>query len=349
MSTISSRRLGLRALSATLAAGVALAGLAGCSTAASTDTGSSSSSDAAFPVTIDSALGKAVIEKKPERVVTIGWGSADTVYSLGTTPVAIEADRWAGDKDGLLPWFREAVEKNGDTLPATFDVYPEIDVDSIVEADPDLILAPQSGLTADQYDVLSQLAPTVAYPDQAWQTPYDTQIEIIGKALGKTDEAKGLVDEIDTTLADAAASHPEYADHTFAYVYAGGDPGTLSFYQKGSARVDLLSALGLKMDETVAKQPITQGTFTSVVGLENADMLKNVDLLITWFNDEAEEKATEQQPLYAQIPAVQRGSYMVSLDRQLGMAVSALTPLTVPWALDTYLPQIDEALAKVGE
>ena len=63
MSTTSSRRLGLRALSATLAAGLGLAGLVGCSTSASTDTGSSSSSDAAFPVTIESALGEAVIEK----------------------------------------------------------------------------------------------------------------------------------------------------------------------------------------------------------------------------------------------------------------------------------------------
>jgi iron complex transport system substrate-binding protein len=36
------------------------------------------------------------------------------------------------------------------------------------------------------------------------------------------------------------------------------------------------------------------------------------------------------------------------LDRQLGMAVTVATPLSVPYALDAYVPQIEEVVAKVA-
>jgi len=33
------------------------------------------------------------------------------------------------------------------------------------------------------------------------------------------------------------------------------------------------------------------------------------------------------------------------LDRSLGMAVSVASPLSIPWALDRYVPQIAAAVA----
>src|SRR5690606_32261047 len=94
----------------------ALAGLAAATLLAACSTGSGSGSPSpsgsepanatasaapvaedAFPVTVTSSLGDAVIEAKPERVVTLGWGADDIALQLGTVPVGVEADTWSGD------------------------------------------------------------------------------------------------------------------------------------------------------------------------------------------------------------------------------------------------------------
>lgn len=324
--------------------------LAGCASGPTTDTANgnddASASSAAFPVTIESSLGEAVIESAPQRIVTIGWASADTAIALGTTPVGVEAATWGGNADLQFPWVAEAVEAAGDELPAVFNVYPEVDIEAILALEPDLVLAPQSGITAADFATLSEIAPTVAYPGAPWATAWDDQIDIIGKALGKSAEASALIDDIDTQLADAAAANPEFADLSYAYVYAAA-PGELAFYQAGDARVDVISALGLTLDPTVAETPVTEGTFTAVVGLEQADLLDNVDVLFTWFNDTANEAEIEDQPLFAQIPAVGRGSYLPNVDNQLAMASGLVTPLSVPWSLDKYVPMIKKAAALV--
>lgn len=336
--------------SAALAVAVGLAvSLAACSTSSSTPQSSSSdtsSSSDAYPVTIKSALGSATIKAKPKRVVTIGWGSADTVVALGTTPVGVEEVTWGGDSHKDYPWVTAAIEKRGDALPKTFAVYPDIDVSAIAALNPDVIIAPQSGLTQAQFTTLNALAPTVAYPGKAWSTPWDTQMKIIGKVLGQSAKADQLVTDLKGTLAKTAAANPEFSKLTFAYVYTA-EPGSLSIYQKGDPRVDIISGLGLKEDPTVAAIPITSGTFASTLGLEKANLLDKTDVLFTWFNDEANQKQIEAQPLFAQIPAFKRGSYVPVVDKQLGMASSFITPLSVPYALPRYVEMIKKAADKV--
>ena len=337
-------------VAALLAAGTMVAALAACGgTGTQTDAGSGGDAPAAegFPVTIDSALGEAVIEDKPERVVTLGWGSADTAVALGTTPVGVEEVTWGNDEHGNYAWVTEAIQERGDELPQTFTGGQDIDMDAIIALEPDLILAPLSGITQEDFDILNDLAPTVAYPEGPWQTDWKTQITTIGQALGETEGAKQAIADIEGQLASTAEEHPEFQGKSFAYVYAGGDPGSLALYSEGDARVDLISGLGFELDPTVAEQPTTPGGFTANVGLEQAALLDDVDVLFTWYNDEAEREATESQRLFAQIPAVERGSTVVNMDRQLGMAVGFLTPLSVPWALDKYMPHIEEAVAKV--
>ena len=322
--------------------------LAGCSTAGGSDSTADASADGSFPVTISSALGDAVIPAAPERIVTIGWGTADTVVALGETPVGLEAATWGGDDDLYFPWVREAIEESGAELPETFNVYPEVDVEAILALEPDLILAPQSGITAEDFATLTAIAPTVAYPEEPWQTAWDDQIEIIGTALGKSDEAADLIDGIQDQLDTAAAENPEFADLSFAYVYTA-EPGQLALYQAGDPRVDLISGLGLTLDPAVAAVPLSAGTFASTVGLEQADLLNDVDVLFTWFNDTDNQASIEAQPLFAQIPAFARGSYVPNVDNQLAMASSLLTPLSVPWALDAYIPMIKDAAANVSK
>jgi iron complex transport system substrate-binding protein len=316
-----------RRLAAVAAVGALALSLAACGgsddDASASPTDDSTAGTDAFPVTIDSTLGEATIDAKPERVVALGWGAADIAFTLGTVPVGIESDDWAGDADGYQPWFREAVEKQGAKLPETITMYPELDVEKIIGLDPDLILAPQSGLTQDQFDQLSDFAPVVAYPGDAWATPVDDQIRIAAKALGVPEKADGIIADQQAAYDAVKAEHPEFAGVTFAYVYGGDQPGALAVYMPGDTRVALLTSLGLTLAPSAAALPADPGSFVATLGLENADQLNDADVLFTWFNDTDEQATTEAQPLVA-------------------------TPISIPWALDTYVPQIVDVVAKVS-
>ncbi|GMA19333.1 iron-siderophore ABC transporter substrate-binding protein [Arsenicicoccus piscis] len=301
----------------------------------------------AFPVTIKHALGTATIPAAPKRVVTLGQGAAETAIALGVIPVGTETYAWGADKDGHLPWVKEAVQAAGGTLPTTFTGGQQVDVEKIAELSPDLILAPWSGITAAEYDQLKDIAPTVAYAKTPWATTWDGEITTVATALGKPDQAPVLIKKIDDTLAAAAKAHPRWAGKTFAYTYTTG-PGTLGVYMPQEQRVTMISKLGLTLDPVIATLQPKDGADYTLIGLENANKLKDADLLFTFYMDAATKKQVESQPLYAAIPAVKRGTVVTSSDQQLVTAMSMINPLTVPWALPRLSTLIDEKVALLG-
>ncbi|MFH8514396.1 iron-siderophore ABC transporter substrate-binding protein [Streptomyces gelaticus] len=334
-----------RTLAATAAAAALVLALGGCSSSddGKADPGASGKRSGAFPVSVKSALGTAEIEAQPERVVTLGQGSAETAIALGHTPVGIEKYEWGSDETGYLPWIHEAVKKSGDKLPTQFTGGEDIDFEAITELEPDVILAPWSGITQKDYDILKDIAPTVAYPDLPWSTDWDQQIEIVAKALGQPDQAKTLTSEIEKQLADAAATRPEYKKHTFSYIYNTG-PGTLGVFKPDEQRVKMVSSLGLTVDPVVNTFKETKGTDSALIGLENAEKLKDSDLVFTFYMDDKARKEIEAQPLYAAIPAVRSGAVVAGEDNSFVTASSIINPLTVPWVIDRYLPLIDKAV-----
>jgi len=323
--------------------------LAACSGGADTDSAASAAggSEGFAPVTIEHALGTAEITEKPQRVVTLGQGSAETSIALGIIPVGVEEYAWGADPDtGYLPWIHEAVTDAGGELPEQFAGSTELDVEAILALEPDVILAPWSGITQEQFDVLTDIAPTVAYAEQPWVITWEEQITTIGTALGEDEAAAGLIDEIHATFEEATQSG--YADHTFSFVYNTG-PGTLGVFYQDEQRVAMVRALGLVVD------PVNQelgewdvpGTDSAMIGLENADKLADSDLIFTFYSDEANREETEAQELYAAIPAIAAGAVVAPTDQPFVTGSSIITPLTVPWALERYIPMIDAAISKI--
>jgi iron complex transport system substrate-binding protein len=336
------------ALAVTLVAGaLALTACGSGSDDAAAGDGTTAASGGFEPVVIESALGEAVIESQPERVVTLGQGSAETAIALGVVPVGVEEYPWGSDETGYLPWIHDAVEELGAELPTQFTGGEEIDIDAILELEPDVILAPWSGITQEQFDLLSDIAPTVAYPDLPWSTDWDQQIETVATALGHADEAQGLIDGIEQEWADAAAAHPEYADLTFSFIYTTG-PGTLGVFLPDEQRVAMVRGLGLQVDPVVETFEETEGTDSAVIGLENADQLKDSDLVFTFYSSPESKEEVVAQPLYQSIPAIARDSVVAPSDQPFVTGSSIITPLTVPWAIDEYTALIDEAVAKLG-
>ncbi|MET1021162.1 MAG: ABC transporter substrate-binding protein, partial [Arthrobacter sp.] len=54
-------------------------------------------------------------------------------------------------------------------------------------------------------------------------------------------------------------------------------------------------------------------------------------------------KAVQADPLMAQIPAVKKGALVADTDNTLTLSISASSPLSLPWSLDTFLPKLATA------
>lgn len=194
----------------------AACGDSGSDTVAGTGSGSgsgkSSASSDAFPVTIKNKFGSTTIKSEPKRIVTIGLTDQDAVLALGKVPVA--TTEWLGGYKGAIgPW---AQDKLGSSAAPTVlkDTGTGPQVEKIAALKPDLILALYSGLTKAQYQTLSKFAPVVAQPKEYndYGIPWQQQTETIGKALGKADEAKTLVDGVEAKFTAAKAKYPVFAE-----------------------------------------------------------------------------------------------------------------------------------------
>ncbi|GAA3624082.1 iron-siderophore ABC transporter substrate-binding protein [Microbacterium awajiense] len=338
--TRSRTRLGI-ATAALTAATLALTACAGESTA---DPAEAAPAEAGFPVTISDAFGEATIETAPERVVTWGWSTADAVLALGVVPVAIPAQPYGGDEDGVLPWIDEKLQELGAETPTILDsATGEVPIQEIAAADPDLFLAPYSGLTQEEYDQLTGLGiPVVAYPDQPWATPWRDVISITGQALGKSDEAAALLDDIDAQVSDTAAEHPEFAGLTVAQVW--DTAGTFYLYLPADPRVEFTEDLGFVSAPSIADLDSGESTFYTTVGYENLDRLTS-DVLVAYADTQEqmdEFLASDQARL---LPQVATGAVAQVVGPAQIAAVSPPTALSLTWGLDAYVDALTQAVA----
>ncbi|UNX56015.1 iron-siderophore ABC transporter substrate-binding protein [Georgenia sp. TF02-10] len=294
------------------------------------------------PVTIEHAFGSTEINDQPQDVVTLGWGSAEAAIALDVVPVGIEAQTYAADENGQLPWVTEALstaDAEPTMISATVD---EPAYEEISALEPDLILAPYSGLTAEQYEVLSEIAPTVAYPEEPWTTPWREVITTVGTALGKADEADRLVTDLDTEISEAADAHPELAGKTVAAVWDVG--GTFWVYKPADARVDFLLDLGLESAPAVEELATDEETFTYSLSYEETDRLVS-DVLVVYASTEEEVETFRGQSYAQAIPAVQRDAVAAVVGDELIAAMSPPTALSVSWGLDRYVELLAGAAA----
>jgi iron complex transport system substrate-binding protein len=332
-----------RRLTTVLAATAAIAALtlSGCSaTDPETGSGSAEGSDGAFPVTIEHAFGETTIEAEPTRVATWGWGSADDAIALGVVPVAIPFQAYGGDEDGVLPWISEALEEQGEDLPTVLSDSTEPPYEEIAEAAPDVILAAYSGLTEEQYDLLSEIAPVVAYPDEPWSTDWRELIEITGAALGKTEEATTLLADIDDTIAEKAAAHPEFEGKSVALT--SDSAGVFYVYTDADPRVTFATELGFDSAPSVAELANGESDFFYTLSYEQLDQLTS-DVIVNFGATEEETNAFLTAG-YAQVmPQVQAGAVASPFGAAFVSSVSPPTGLSLTWGIDDYVDLLSTA------
>ncbi|WP_394523060.1 iron-siderophore ABC transporter substrate-binding protein [Lacrimispora sp. JR3] len=299
-------------------------------------------------ITIKHAFGETVLDKKPERVASISWGNQDVILALGVTPVGVsEANYGVTDGSGLLPWTRDGFKKLGVENPVLFHDTDGLDYEAISAAQPDVILAAYSGITKEEYDLLSEIAPVVAYPTLAWQTYWRDQIILDATGMGMKEEGEKLVSDLEKQIADKTAEYSQITGKTAAFFYFNpSDLGKFSVYLPTDPRAAYLTDLGLKVPESVISLGKNSKSFSAEISAENADLLKDVDIIIA-YGDQNVLTALQADSLLGTIPAVKRGSVVMIPDGTPLAASCTPSALSIPATIDEYLGLIGEAADKV--
>ncbi|MBS5647203.1 MAG: iron-siderophore ABC transporter substrate-binding protein [Lachnospiraceae bacterium] len=304
------------------------------------------SEEAAFPVEIEHAYGTTMIEEQPERVVTLFDSNSDAVLALGVAPVGVSKVGYGNvEENGLLPWTNAAFEKLGVT-PNVFDDTEGTDYEAVNAAEPDLVLIPNSGVTEEEYERLSQIAPTVPYAKIAYATTWEEEAEVTAKALGKEAEGAELIENTKALIAEKLAEHPELEGKTAAFCYI--DPSNLSMvyiYMPLDPRAAFLEELGMKVPESITSMA-GDGDFSVDLSAENIDLLNDVDVIVCYGDDSllGELQANE---LMSTVPAIANGAVAtIGDDSDLYMGTYA-TVLSIPAVIDEYLDLLSVAAAKV--
>ncbi|MFE2760806.1 iron-siderophore ABC transporter substrate-binding protein [Streptomyces halstedii] len=341
-------------LRAVAVAAALLVGLTACGGESGSKKGESTgkaASGASFPITIEHALGKTTIPAKPERVATVNWANHEVPLALGVVPVGMAAANFGDDDDdGILPWVKEKLTELHADTPVLFDETDGIDFEAVADTEPDVILASYSGLTKQDYETLSGIAPVVAYPEAVWATPWREIIQMNSKAIGLADEGEKLIDEVEGDIAETVAKYPQLKGKSAMFM-THVDPNDVSevgFYTAHDTRTLFFEDLGLKIPDSIAEASKGTKQFALTKSAEQIDAFDDVDIITGYGDDKGELLTTlKKDPLLSKIPAVERGSvYLLPGSAPLATAANP-TPLSISWVLEDYVAALAKAADKV--
>ena len=300
-----------------------------------TDAAPAPGTEESFPVRITHKYGITVVPAAPERVVSVGYAEQDFLLALGTTPVAVR--NWYGDFPyATWPW---AQDELGEAKPVVLG--GELDFEVIASLQPDLIAGVTSGMTAEEYDLLSQIAPVVAQPGEYvdYGTPWPEVTRILGQALGREDRAEQLVSGLLAQMAGIRSSFPEFEGATAAVAFKFGEnPGV---YASQDIRSRLLQDLGFVIPPRYDE--LAGDAFYITMSEEQMPDLLDVDLVV-WVSatDEGIEDI-RSLALRPNLAVVQEGRE-VFLGKLLAGAYSFSSPLSLPYLLEELVPMLAAAV-----
>ena len=302
-------------------------------------TGSAAEEGSAFPVTVEHKYGTTEITEEPERVVTLGLSDHDAVLALGIKPVG--AIDWFGERPyGLWPWTKDLW---GPDLPEIVGERDDFNNEKILNLKPDLILALYSGMSKDQYDQLSKIAPVVGQPKDFadYGAPWQEMTRMAGQALGKADEVEQLITEIDDKFAGVREEHPEWEGKTVAVVDPF-QPGQYAVFQETDPKAVFLTEMGFVVPDAINEAAGDNNA--AEVSTERGDLIDQ-DLLVFLTSDPTAQQRIEADPVYRGLAVARetRARFVPYAEPPIGAALSFNTVLSIPYAIDEFVPLLDKS------
>lgn len=337
---------GSRAAVPVLALALTLSACGGSGEDDTQDAGAGTST-ASFPITVEHKFGSTEIEAEPKRIVTVGLTDQDAVLAMGTVPVAVT--NWFGEAEGrIFAWATddlEAATNNplGDgELPEVLD--SEKEFEKVAALRPDLITAVYAGITQQDYEKLSKIAPVVAAPKNPdtgeayvdYGTPWQEATVIIGTALGHREKAEKAVADVGAQLDQVKEDHPEFAGKAAATVaaYEG-----IFVYGNQDPRGRFLTDIGFTFPANLER--FSAENFGESISAENASEV-DLDVLV-WVN--GAEATHEMVPTYRNLRVAKEGrDVFIAEDDEIYIASSFVTVLSLPFIIAKEVPRLVAAV-----
>lgn len=315
---------------------------------------SASSTTSGKTISIKHVYGTTEVPADATKVATVAWANQDVLLALGIMPLGFSKQTWGvTDGSGMLPWTKEKVDEltaNGAAQPKLFDDDGGVKINpqAVNATKPEVILAVYSGMSKEEYETLSKIAPTVAYPKVAWGTPWRETIAINATAVGKKTEGDTLVADLEKQVADAVAKHPQIKGKAAAFCYtAEGDATKFGYYTTADPRTAFLSDLGMKVPASVEKASKKNASAFNVdISTENADSLNDFDLIVM-YGTESDLAAMQANSLLSQVRAIKNGAVAFVGNSDPMAASTNPGPLSIPWGIEKYVGLIATAAGKV--
>ena len=294
-----------------------------------------------FPVTVEHRYGETVVPAEPQRVVVVGVTEQDILLELGVTPVA--TTEWYGEQPfATWPW---ATELLGEAEPTVLSQSDGFEFEKIASLKPDLIVGPNAGMTQEDYDKFTAIAPTISsMPDaEAYFSDWREQTRLVAAAVGRSALGEELITGVDDAYAAAAAAHPEFAGLTATFSQGAPWEGNLYVYPDG-LNTDFLTELGFTMTQGLEKYAADPGA-QALISAENTGLI-DADVIV--FATESEENFAELLKFgtISDLSAVTENR-AVYTDDVLAGAIYFLTPLSQKYVIERLTPLL--AKAAVGE
>lgn len=320
-------------------------GLAGCSFLRPADAPEpSAADDGAFPVSIASSFGSIMLKTVPRRIIALGVGSSDACLALGVSPLAMS---YAGSKsNGSSPWYDTEMNLQGLSLPAILDESRGVPIDQITALEPDLIVAVNSKIAADDYKKLSAIAPVLAPPGKSSNTDWRTSLKLTAQALGRTSAVEGLIKDIDESMSKALSSYTDLKGTDFIFFKASAAPGaTFNVYGTNSNPVRILEEFGLRLAPIVSQSVAEGAAVDTISGPEiyqwptkTSAALKSQIAVISALSSDT--TVITDRGLLGNVPAYKAKTAVMVSSSDTGLALETASILSMKWLIRMLIPEV---------
>jgi len=295
--------------------------LAGCNETPAKNKGSTTSAvnvDATdWPRTFKDALGKEiVIEKKPEKMVSLWYFYPEILVALGEPPTATTEKEYLSSSS-YLKGKLDSAEELGDKLSPS--------IEKVLSTEPDYILATEH--QEKLYDSLEKIAPVITLKSKDVYENWQYGLRTVAEIIGKEEEAENVIEKMMKEIANGREAlksiHGEsvtlilsWDGKTFNVLGEENPVYTLAF--------DKEKGLGLTPDDTFKG---TNNEFTSFEGISTVQA-DHIFLIGDITKKEKLMKDLKQSNVWNNLNAVKEGNIHL-------MDTSAITggPLAIEYAL----------------
>lgn len=223
----------MKKLTALFLALILIFSLAACAQTAAPSASPSPSEEANTAITVTDMTDRAITLDKPaEKVVVLTASDCEILYALGAGSTVVGRGEYCDypAEVSSIP----SVQSGADT-----------NIEQIIALDPDIVIMSTMAQTKEQIDSLEGAGIKVVMSDSQNIADVYVAIELVGAVVGKSDEAKAIVDNMKKTFDDIKAKVTGDGTKT---IYFEVSPLQYGLYAAGSGTFmdELATMLGVK-------------------------------------------------------------------------------------------------------